>query len=327
MKIAIDLMGGDNAPDVTKVAVNKFVKDYNDVEILVFGHQDHNDFDHERIEFIHCEDVVTMEDDPVRSVKRKKDSSMMQMIQYMKEHREVAGLSAGSTGALMSGGLFILGRIPTIERPALANMLPTKSTKGFFFLDIGANSQNKPEHLVQYAKMGSIYMEKMNGISAPTVGLLNIGTEEKKGTDLTKETHQRLKETDLNYIGYVESRSILKDSADVVVTDGFTGNMVLKSIEGTASFMMDVIKESMMQNIIRKFSALSLKHAFKDVKKTLDYTEYGGAILLGLDGTLVKAHGSSNEKAIYSGLRQCYQLTQNEVTQKIKYSILEGSDE
>ncbi|MDE4086350.1 phosphate acyltransferase PlsX [Planococcus maritimus] len=324
MKIAIDAMGGDNAPKEIIEGVKQALDAFSDVEILLYGQQDKIDEyikPQDRLTIIHCTEVIESEDDPVRSVRRKKDASMVRMAEAVKEGSADAAVSAGNTGALMSAGLFIVGRIDGVDRPALAPTLPTMDGKGFLMLDLGANADAKPEHLVQYAIMGSIYAEKVRGIQNPTVGLLNIGTEEKKGNELTKAAFPLLKEAPVNFIGNVESRDLLNGAADVVVTDGFTGNMVLKTIEGTAMNVFAMIKDVFMASTKTKIAAMLVKNDLSALKGMLDYSEYGGAGLFGLKAPVIKAHGSSNGTAFYNAIRQARTMVEHDVAGKI-YSTL-----
>jgi len=324
VKIAIDAMGGDNAPKEIIEGVKQALEAFSDVEILLYGQQDKIDEyikPQDRLTIIHCAEVIESEDDPVRSVRRKKDASMVRMAEAVKEGTADAAVSAGNTGALMSAGLFIVGRIEGVDRPALAPTLPTMDGKGFLMLDLGANADAKPEHLVQYAIMGSIYAEKVRGVQNPTVGLLNIGTEEKKGNELTKAAFPLLKEAPVNFIGNVESRDLLNGAADVVVTDGFTGNMVLKTIEGTAMNVFAMIKDVFMASTKTKIAAMLVKNDLSALKGMLDYSEYGGAGLFGLKAPVIKAHGSSNGTAFYNAIRQARTMVEHDVAGKI-YSTL-----
>nr|WP_254177935.1 MULTISPECIES: phosphate acyltransferase PlsX [unclassified Planococcus (in: firmicutes)] len=317
-------MGGDNAPKEIIDGVKQALEAFNDVEIVLYGQQDKiTEYikPQDRLTIIQCAEVIESEDDPVRSVRRKKDASMVRMAEAVKEGAADAAVSAGNTGALMSAGLFIVGRIDGVDRPALAPTLPTMDGKGFLMLDLGANADAKPEHLVQYAIMGSIYAEKVRGISNPTVGLLNIGTEEKKGNELTKAAFPLLKEAPVNFIGNVESRDLLNGAADVVVTDGFTGNMVLKTIEGTAMNVFAMIKDVFMASTKTKIAAMLVKNDLSALKGMLDYSEYGGAGLFGLKAPVIKAHGSSNGTAFYNAIRQARTMVEHDVAGKI-YSTL-----
>ncbi|RKQ19759.1 phosphate acyltransferase PlsX [Ureibacillus endophyticus] len=327
MKLAIDGMGGDNAPKAVVEGVLLALDEFPNIEIQLYGNQRELQpllKEHSRLQVIHCEEVVEAEDDPARAVRRKKDSSMARMLEAVNEGRADACLSAGNTGALMAGGLFKVGRIEGVSRPALATTLPTIDGKGFLMLDLGANADAKPENLVQYAIMGNIYAKKVRGIDNPRIGLLNIGTEEKKGNDLTKSVFGLLKEADLNFVGNVEARDLLDNVADVVVTDGFTGNMVLKTIEGTAGALMSMIKDVFMASGKTKIGALLVKGEMKGLKSKLDYSEHGGAALFGLQAPVVKAHGSSNARAIYNAIRQASIMVEHNVTDVIKTTIADN---
>jgi phosphate acyltransferase len=324
MKIAIDAMGGDNAPKEIVIGAMKAVEEFPDIHITLVGNEKQiNDHltQHERITILHTDEVILGTDEPVRAVRRKKNASMVLAANLVAEGNADACISAGNTGALMAAGLFVVGRIEGIERPALSPTLPTIGGEGFLLLDVGANVDAKPEHLLQYALMGSIYSEKVRGINKPRVGLLNIGTEEKKGNELTKQTFDLLKEANLNFIGNVEARDLLDGVADVVVTDGFTGNMVLKTIEGTALSMFKMLKTALMSNMKSKLAAAVLKPEFGKLKNTMDYSEYGGALLFGLKAPVVKAHGSSNARSIFSAIRQTREMVQKEVTELIQKTV------
>ncbi|HCN60601.1 MULTISPECIES: phosphate acyltransferase PlsX [Mammaliicoccus] len=322
VKIAIDMMGGDEAPGIVIESVKTAIHDFPDLEILLYGDEKQYNYQHERITFQHTDEVITMDDEPVRSIKKKKNSSMVLMANAVKEGKAEACVSAGNTGALMSSGLFIVGRIKGIERPALVATFPTVTGKGFVFLDIGANSDAKPEHLVQYAKMGEIYAKQVRKIDNPSLALLNIGTEESKGNAVTKKTYQLLKEEKFdNFIGNVESKSLLLDACDVVVSDGYNGNLVLKTIEGTATGIFKMLKEAMTASTKNKLAALTLKKDFKKINDKMDYAEYGGSVLLGLNGIVVKAHGSSNERAFYNAIKQAKLAADTKIVDKMKKAV------
>lgn len=277
--------------------------------------------DANRIDIIHTDEMVTADDEPVRAVRRKKNSSLVLTAKEVKENRADACISAGNTGALMSAGLFVVGRIQGIDRPALSPTLPTTDGNGFLLLDVGANVDAKAHNLVQYAIMGSIYTEKVRKVTNPTVGLLNIGTEEGKGNDLTKKAYSHLKEAPVNFIGNVEARDILSGAADVVVTDGFSGNIALKTIEGTAMTMFSMLKETFMASMKTKIAAGMVKGDLKGLQSKLDYSEYGGAGLFGLASPVIKAHGSSNTRAIYNAIQQAVHMVENDVTGTIKSTV------
>ena len=324
MKLAIDGMGGDNAPQSIVEGALQALEDFNDIEILLYGREEAMKpylKDHPRLTVIHCEEVVEGEDDPARAVRRKKDSSMTRMLEAVADGTADACLSAGNTGALMAGGLFKVGRIEGVQRPALATTLPTVDGKGFLMLDLGANADAKPEHMLQYAIMGDIYAKKVRGYTAPRIGLLNIGTEEKKGNELTKAVFELLKETDMNFEGNVEARELLNGVADVIVTDGFTGNMVLKTIEGTAGALFAMLKEAFTSSTKSKIGYVLAKDGLKGLKTKMDYTEYGGAALFGLKAPVIKAHGSSNARAIYSAIKQARTMVEHDVCATIQQTI------
>jgi len=327
MKLAIDVMGGDNAPKEIVLGAMKAVQTFSDLHITLVGDETkikETLTSHERISILHTTEVILGTDEPVRAVRRKKNASMVLAAQQVAERTADACISAGNTGALMAAGLFVVGRIEGIDRPALAPTLPTIGGEGFLLLDVGANADAKPEHLVQYAIMGSIYSEKVRGIAKPRVGLLNIGTEEKKGNELTKNTFSLLRDANVNFVGNVEARDLLDGVADVVVTDGFTGNMVLKTIEGTALSMFKMLKTAMMSSFTSKLAAAVLKPNLKKLKGTLDYSEYGGAALFGLNAPVIKAHGSSNAQAIFSAIRQTREMASNDVVNLIKQAVEES---
>jgi len=324
MKLAVDGMGGDNAPQAIVEGVLLALDDFPNLEIDLYGDEQKMTpylKQHSRLKVVHCTEVVEAEDDPARAVRRKKDSSMTRMLDAVAEGKAQACLSAGNTGALMAGGLFKVGRIDGVSRPALATTLPTMNGDGFLMLDLGANADAKPENLLQYAIMGDIYVKQVRGLASPRVGLLNIGTEDKKGNDLTKSAFTLLKEADFNFEGNVESRELLNGIADVVVTDGFTGNMVLKTLEGTAGTIFKMLKEALFATTKTKIAAALVKNDLKQLKDKMDYTEYGGAALFGLKAPVIKAHGSSNPRAIYSAIRQASIMVEHKVCETITEKI------
>ncbi|WP_316568481.1 phosphate acyltransferase PlsX [Neobacillus sp. YIM B06451] len=323
MRLAIDAMGGDHAPKEIVLGAIKAADTFKDIKILLVGDEAkirETFTGHDRISILHTDEVILGTDEPVRAVRRKKNASMVLAARQVSEGNADACISAGNTGALMASGLFVVGRIEGIDRPALAPTLPTIGGEGFLLLDVGANVDAKPEHLYQFALMGSVYSEKVRGMTKPRIGLLNIGTEEKKGTDLTKEAFSLLKESDMNFVGNVEARDLLNGVADVVVTDGFTGNMVLKSVEGTAMSVFKMLKGALTSSLKSKLAAAVLKPDLKALKDQMDYSEYGGAALFGLKAPVIKAHGSSNAQAIFSAIRQTREMVANDVTGLIKQS-------
>ncbi len=329
MKIAIDAMGGDHAPKEIVIGAMKAVEAFSDIHITLVGDETKiKEYltNTERISILHTTEVILGTDEPVRAVRRKKNASMVLAAQQVADGNADACISAGNTGALMAAGLFVVGRVEGIDRPALAPTLPTIGGEGFLLLDVGANVDAKPEHLLQYAIMGSIYSEKVRGAVNPRVGLLNIGTEEKKGNELTKQAFELLKEANINFIGNVEARDLLEGAADVVVTDGFTGNMVLKTVEGTALSMFKMLKSTLMSSLKSKLAAAVLKPEFTALKNTLDYSEYGGAGLFGLKAPVIKAHGSSNAQSIFSAIRQTREMVEKDVVGLIKKTMEEPNN-
>lgn len=330
MKIAIDVMGGDHAPKQPVLGAMKAVREFPDIEMILVGNEkeiNEHLINNERISIVHTEEKILGTDEPVRAVRRKKNASLVLAAQLVKDGEADACISAGNTGALMAAGLFVVGRIDGIDRPALAPTLPTIDGGGFVLLDVGANSDAKPEHLVQYAIMGSIYAQKVRGIANPRVALLNIGSEEKKGNELTKQAYGLLKDAKINFTGNVEARDLLNGAADVVVTDGFTGNMVLKTIEGTAMSVFSMLKVGLMSNTKSKLAAAMLKPQFKAIKNQMDYSEYGGAGLFGLKAPVIKAHGSSDDHAIYNAIRQTRDMVNHQVVQNIVRLMETGKKE
>jgi glycerol-3-phosphate acyltransferase PlsX len=293
MKILIDAMGGDNSPDEIIKGSVECVNDL-ESEIIMIGDKNiinkkikdiynKNTIEEitDKIKIVNATEVISNEDSPTEAIKHKKDSSMVVGFNMLKEGKGDVFLSAGSTGAFMAGGLLIVGRIPGIDRPALCPILPTYDGKGFMLIDCGANTNCRAINLVQFAKMGTIYMKNVMNVDSPRVGLLNIGAEEGKGNELTKEVYLKLEEDkDVNFYGNIEGRDIFDGSVDVVVTDGFTGNIALKTIEGLGGMVNKLLKEELLKNWYTKLIALLLKPALKKFKKRLDYSEYGGALLL-----------------------------------------------
>jgi len=324
MKLAIDAMGGDHAPKEIVLGAMEAVSEFEDISITLVGDEAKiKPFltSSKNITILHTEEVITSEDEPVRAVRRKKNASLVLMAKEVKEGRADACISAGNTGALMSAGLFIVGRIPGIARPALSPTLPTIDEDGFLFLDVGANVEAKPSHLLQYAIMGSIYSEKVRAIKNPTVALLNVGTEDGKGSELTKSAFELLQNAPINFIGNVEARDLFNHVADVVVTDGFSGNIALKTIEGTAQTIFTLLKETLTSSLKTKLAAGLVKNDLRSLKTRLDYSEYGGAGLFGLAAPVIKAHGSSKSRAIVSAIRQAKHMVDYDVTETIRKTV------
>ncbi len=324
MKLAIDAMGGDHAPASVVEGAMKAIAYLPDVHITLIGDEEQirkHLTDETRIDIVHTTESITADDEPVRAVRRKKDASLVLMANQVKDKEADACISAGNTGALMSAGLFVVGRTKGIQRPALSPTLPTMDGKGFVLLDVGANVDATPNHLLQYAIMGSIYAEKVRGVQRPTIGLLNVGTEDGKGNDLSKKAFELLTDAPIAFIGNVEARDLLSGVADVVVTDGFSGNIALKTIEGTAAMMFSLLKETFMSSVKTKIAAAMMKKNLKELKDKLDYSEYGGAGLFGLAAPVIKAHGSSNGQAIFNAIKQACHMVEHEVNATIEETV------
>jgi glycerol-3-phosphate acyltransferase PlsX len=328
MRIAVDAMGGDHAPTAIVEGAILAVQEYEDIEIVLVGRKEEIEpfikKNVSRLSIIHTEEVIGTDEEPVKAVRGKKDSSLVQVTRMVKDKEVDACISAGNTGAYMTAGLLVTGRMKGIERPGLTIIYPTTNNRPCIVLDVGANMDAKPEHLLQYAKMGRIYAENILGYENPTVGLLNVGTEDTKGNDLMKKTFPLLKEASLNFIGNVEGRDVPFGVADIIVCDGFTGNVLLKVTEGVASSVSAMLKEELTKNITSKIGALLLKSGLKSFKKRMDYSEYGGAPLLGLNGVCIKAHGSSNATAIKNAIGQARKCVRQSVNDLIKREVVES---
>lgn len=321
--IAIDAMGGDNAPAAIVKGVNLAVRTYEDIQIKLFGDEIQiNQYleVHERVEVIHTTEIITGEDEPVIAVRRKKESSMVKAATAVKEGQADVLLSAGSTGALLASGLLVVGRIKNIDRPGLMPVIPTisKEHPQFILMDAGANADSKPINLLQHAILASHYAREVLDIKQPRVGLINNGTEAGKGNELSKAAYSLLEnEESLHFIGNVEAKELLTGSLDIAVTDGFTGNAVLKTLEGTSKSVFTAIKGALTEGGLKtKLGALMIKEALADLKDNFDDTKAGGAVMLGVKGAVIKAHGSSNEEAIFNAIRQARKVTQSGVIQK-----------
>ena len=331
-KIAVDAMGGDHAPQALVEGVNQAIQESKDIEVILYG--DEAKIKQyltatERVSIVHTDEKINSDDEPTRAIRRKKQASMVLAAHAVKNGEADAMLSAGNTGALLAAGYFIVGRIKVIDRPGLMSTLPTLDGKGYDMLDLGANAENTPTHLHQYAIMGAYYAENVRGIKRPRIGLLNNGTEDSKGDSLRKETYQLLAaDSSLNFVGNVEARDLMDGVADVVVTDGFTGNAVLKTMEGTALGLFKQLKTVLSGGGLKaKIGALLLKNNLRGLKKTLDYSDVGGAVLFGLQAPVVKTHGSSDAKAVYSTIRQIRTMLETDVIRKSVVELSELEEE
>lgn len=326
--IALDAMGGDNAPDAIVQGAIGALKQFDDVRIELAGPKERlekliapAEDVRDRIGIIPADEVISMDDSPMLAVRKKINSSMVQAMLAVREGRAGAMVSAGSTGALLACGMLRLGRIPGIERPALAPVLP--GVKGpWLLIDCGANVDCQPKYLVQFGLMGSVYMKSVMGVAEPRVGLVNIGAEVEKGNRLAKETYQLMQaQTSYRFAGNCEAREIPSGDFDVVVADGFDGNIILKYTEGIAGAMMGMLKESLMSSWQTKIGAALCKPGFRIFKKRMDYNAYGGAPLLGVEGAVVKAHGSSGDEAIRNAIRQARTMLEGQVVDKIRAGL------
>lgn len=326
LKIALDAMGGDNAPlETVKGAVEAL--DVCESTIVLIGLEDVIEeelqkytYDKNRIEVVNATEVITNEEKPIKAIRAKKDASMVVGFNMLKEGTIDALISAGSTGALVAGGTLKVGRIKGIDRPALT--IPYPTGKGVSVLtDAGANTECKPKNLMDFAIMGAVYAENVFDKKNPTVGVVNVGSEEGKGNTLVNDSYDLMKASELNFVGNVEARDIPLGRTDVVVCDGFTGNVILKLSEGVAKAFNNELKAVFASSVLTKLAALPLIKGLKSFKKKMDYTEYGGAPLLGTKKPIVKAHGSSNSKAIRNAVRYAEKYAKNDVIHKIEEKI------
>ena len=326
--VAVDAMGGDNAPvEIIKGAVLA-VQENNDIKVVLTGDEAviqkelrEYTYDKDRIIVAHAPELITNCEAPVMAIRRKKNSSIVVALNMVKNKEADAFVSAGSTGAVLAGGQLIIGRIEGVERPPLAPLLPTMVGVSLL-VDCGANVDARPSHLVQFAKMGSIYMENVIGIKNPRVAIVNIGAEEEKGNLLVKETFPLLKNcTDINFIGSIEAREIPNGGADVIVCEAFVGNVILKLYEGLGSALIKKVKLGLMTSLRSKIGALLVKPALKETFKDFDASKYGGAPLLGLKGLVVKTHGSAKSVEVRNSIIQCATFTKQNINEKIKNNL------
>ena len=327
MRIFVDAMGGDYAPQAPVEGAVEALRRYPNIEITLAGDLEQvepllKDCDdvRGRITLLHAPEVITNHESPVMGVRTKKNSATVQGMLQLKEKQADGFVSAGSTGAVLAGGMFRLGRIEGVERPALAPLLP--NGKGYFLLiDCGANVDCKPDYMQQFGVMGDAYMKGVMGLEKPRVGLINIGAESEKGNALVKAVYPLMEQAGYHFIGNVEARDITGDQADVLVCDGFSGNLILKFMEGVSGTLMGMIKKELMADTRSKIGALLAKPAFRRVKKAMDYTEVGGAPLLGVQGAVVKAHGSSNGHAMACAIGQCIKMIDGHVVDIIARGV------
>ncbi len=332
-KVALDAMGGDNAPgEIVKGAV-KAVKERQDIQVLLVGKEEvvrreleGCEYPKDRIEIVNATEVVEMAEAPVLAIRRKKDSSLSVAMRLVHDGKADAVVSAGNSGAVLVGGQLLIGKQKGVERTPLAPLIPT--AKGVSLLiDCGANVDARPAHLVQFAQMGSIYMENVIGKKNPTVGIVNIGAEEEKGNALVKETFPLLKECkDINFVGSVEARDIPKGDVDVIVCEAFVGNVILKLYEGLAGTLISKIKGGLMSSLRSKIGAVLIKPALKSTLKEFDASKYGGAPMLGLKGLVVKTHGNATAKEVCNSIIQCVTFKEQQINRRIGEAILSSKE-
>lgn len=332
VKVVVDVMGGDNAPTEPVKATAAAVEERSDIEVILTGDKDviekelekYTSAPKERIHIVPTTEVIETAEPPVMAIRKKKDSSIVVGLNMVKKQEADAFVSSGSSGAVLVGGQVIVGRSKGVERPPLAPLIPTAEGVSLL-VDCGANVDARPSHLVQFAKMGSIYMEHIVGVKNPRVAIVNNGAEEEKGNALVKETFPLLKACKgINFIGSIEARDIPSGYADVIVCEAFVGNVILKLYEGLAATLMSKIKSGMMKNTRSKMGALLIKPALKETLKEFDTTKHGGAPLLGLKGLVVKTHGSASSVEIKNAIFQCVDFKQQQINEKIAEHINEG---
>lgn len=322
--IAIDAMGGEKAPDAIVQAVLQAKTELKETKFILFGDQAKIEelvgSDTDQIEIVGTTEVINDEDEPVKAIRTKKDSSLVVAAQYVKQGKADALLSLGNSGSILASGIFIIGRIKGIARPGFMPTLPVKnSDDGFNMIDVGANAKTKPEYILNWAKMASYYAEKVRGIRNPRVALLNNGSESDKGDDVHQEAYQLLLDSELNFIGNIEGNELLEGKADVVATDGFTGNAVLKNIEGTSSVLIHLLKDNLLNSgFLVKIGALLIKNALKGLVSKFDVDKYGGAVLLGLDAPVVKTHGRSDQRAVYFTIKQVDKILKENIIDQFR---------
>lgn len=336
MKIVVDGMGGDNAPLSNVCGVVDAIKEYN-VDIIITGDKDilekefsKFEFDRSKLEIVHTTETIENDDKPVKAIRSKKDSSMVVGLRLVKENKAQAFISAGNTGAVLAGGVFVVGRIKGVDRPFLCAAIPNINKGMTIIADSGANADCKPLNLVQFAGISDIYAKKVLDLKSPRIALANIGSEEGKGNELTIKSYEEIKNLDINFVGNMEARDIINGVCDIVVCDGFTGNILLKSAEGIAMSIMKLMKETLMSSTKGKMGGFLIKDDMKKLKDYMDYAEYGGVPLLGVNGGVIKAHGSSNAKAIKNAINQGIKFANGNVVEDINLflqSTLEKNDE
>jgi len=328
MRIAVDVMGGDHGCGVVMEGAKRALQlDSRITALFLIGDKDQiheslppGGFHDHRVHVVHASEVITMTDKPAAAIRKKKDCSMGRAIDLVQEGKADAVISVGNTGALFAAATFRLGRVPGVDRGAIATVIPTQHRE-FVLLDAGANIECKPLNLAQYAVMGSVYSREILGVKNPRVGLLSVGTEDSKGNELTLDAFKMCRQLDINFVGNVEGYDLFRESIDVVVCDGFVGNIVLKTCESLAMGIFSMLKHELKANAKRKLGGLLARNAFRAIKKRLDPEGYGGAPLLGFNGAVLKAHGSARERSVTSAIRVAGESIQHQVNQSIAREI------
>ena len=327
-KVVIDGFGGDNSPNCVVKAAVMAVNNIKNLKVFITGKEDDlntllsaENYNKESIEVINASEIITNNESPTVAIKQKENSSLVVAFNMLRTREDIIGLvSAGSTGAVLTGGFLKLGRMQGVSRPALAPLLPTKTDKKVCLIDCGANVDTRPKNLCHFALMGVRYMESL-GVKNPKVALLNVGTEDHKGNELTHKTFEILKQLPINFVGNMEARDALSGEYDIIVSDGFAGNVLLKSIEGTALFVTNYLKDEIKQRFWSKIGALFMKPAFGALKAKLNYNQYGGSVFLGTKKLVVKAHGSSQPLSLYNCIKQVIEAHDNNLLENIKDAV------
>lgn len=334
MKVLVDAFGGDKAPKVVIDGAVLALENNKDLEIVLFGNEEivkellqNKKYPSDRLQIVDAKEVISNNEAPVEAVRNKKESTIVKAMEMLKNDEDSVGfVSAGSTGAVLTGAFLKLGRLKGIHRPALAPIFPTRDGKQVCIIDCGANMDSDEKNLLQFAHMGASYMSTIYNIEKPRVALLSVGEEDKKGNEMTKKAFELLKQSDLNFVGNMEARYALSGKYDVIVCDGFAGNVLIKSIEGTAGMIMGMLKDSLTKSLKTKLGALLIKDGLKEVKDRMDYHKYGGAVFLGVKKIIVKSHGSSNANSIKISIEQVIEFHKKGLLNKID-SALNGDKE
>lgn len=328
MKFVVDSFGGDHGVSEVVRGVVEILNKYNDVEIIITGNEpsikselDALGYNGERLTVVHTTEFITNDDTPTSAIRTKLDSSLVRAFDFLKQDDVDGLLSLGSTGAILTGGFMKIGRIKGVSRPALCPTLPTVNGRSVYIMDCGANMDCKPENLVHFALMGNAYLQNVKGIEKPRIALLSVGTEEHKGNELVHEVYPQLKDLDVNFVGNMEARDLLSGQFDLIVCDGFSGNVLLKSAEGAILSLLSVLKSEIKSSFWSKIGYLFMKKSFRNVKNLLDYNNHPGAVFMGCKKLIVKAHGSSKHTSIAKSIELLYESQKSNLIEKISSSV------